>query len=92
MVMRLIIKLTTPVKLNLINKSGQELITGVETLDKEVHYLQMEGIHMEYTVGLKAFAELFKMFRKRSLVLKNWTITDFDDYLKGNTMLRELKQ
>lgn len=90
MVMQVHVKITTPIKLNLTTEKGDELISGADKETKEVHYIQLEGIHHEYTAGIRAFYDLWVMYRKRSLELKNWTVTDFDFCLKGNPPIRSV--
>ena len=50
--------------------------------------MRLEGIHAEYSVSLAIFREIWNMRRKKNLVVKDWTITDFDNALKGNPIVR----
>ena len=48
MSMCLLVKITTPIKLNLINTNSQALISQEMVSEKEVHYVQFEAIHRTY--------------------------------------------
>ena len=55
-IFRFIIKVTTPVKLNLTNKEGQTLITEEDAIQEdEVHFVQLEAFHAKFSVT-KGFA------------------------------------
>ena len=62
-------RVETNVKLNLINNDGKSLI-DLEDDDavqaNEIHYIRMEGIHCEYTVGWQVFSQIWKQFRNRA--------------------------
>ena len=61
---RFIIKVTTPVKLNLTNKEGQTLIAEKDAIQKdEVHFVQLEAFHKEYDVDWRLHVLLFFMRR-----------------------------
>ena len=89
--MRLCVKVTTPVKLNLFSeKEKTSLIAAEDELATEVHYVQYEGIHAEYHVNWSIFKKLWSMYRaNHSLVIHDWVITDFDHFLKGNPIVRK---
>ena len=55
---------------------------------KEIHYVQFEGVHASYPMDFSLIKNLFSMYRKKNLVIKDWTITDFDYCLKGNPIIR----
>ena len=67
--MSLTMRVETNVKLNLINNDGKSLI-DLEDDDavqaNEIHYIRMEGIHCEYTVGWQVFSQIWKQFRNRA--------------------------
>lgn len=56
---------------------------------KEVHFMQMEGIHKSYEVNWKLGLELWRAFReKRPQDMRDWIFTDFDHCLNGNPIIR----
>ena len=89
MSMCLLVKITTPIKLNLINTNSQALISQEMVSEKEVHYVQFEAIHRTYECNFNAIPQLWHASRSNALILKDWTITDFDYYLKGNPIIKD---
>ena len=68
-IIRFIIKVTTPVKLNLTNKEGQTLITEEDAIQEdEVHFVQLEAIHKEFRVDWSLPRSIWNMRRSKNLV------------------------
>jgi hypothetical protein len=44
----------------------------------------MEALTGEYPLDFRIFKAFWTNYTQRIPVYKNWTITDFDNYLKGN--------
>ncbi len=86
----MLIRVETNLKLNLIDKDGLSLIPSNEIMQDEVHFLRFESVVNEYTISFKTIWQLLKEMKNRPpLQFSNWTITDLDDFLKGNPHIVE---
>ena len=68
MIMRLVVKVTTPVKLNLIleDEGGTSLIAPEDLMATEVHFVQLEGIHKHYEANFSILKHMWwSMFRSK---------------------------
>lgn len=87
---RMVIKITTDIKLNLINDKDQSMIQlddHIEKMTREIHYMQIEGTHASYPLSFGILKEIWRQRMKPAFVIKDWTITDFDNCLNGNPLL-----
>ena len=89
MTIRLLVKITTPIKLNLVNKEGLEMISKEDADEREVHFVQFEGTHARYKFDFSIIKQLWGMYNMKSWVIHDWKVTDFDYCLKGNPIMRE---
>lgn len=81
-------RIETNIKLQLIDTSGNPLISKDDEYKPEVHFLQLEAITHEYPISSKAFGAIWRAWRNRhKQEYKNWTVTDFDHCLNGNPIL-----
>ena len=87
---RICVKITTDIKLNMINNEGESLIqldNVLEKKSKEVHYIQLEGTQLSYPLSWSMIWQMFKQSRKSHLEVRDWIITDFDHNLLGNPLI-----
>jgi hypothetical protein len=63
----------------LIEKSGTKLIPPNQLQDDEVHFAKFEGMFPDFE-----FSPMAIMSKMKDMNIKEWTITDFDNFLKGN--------
>lgn len=83
MTLEIIVKIRTNYKLDIFDSSNSSsLIPTTRTIDDELHFVKFEGFYptFEFTPEtlLKGAGGL------GTLEFRDWTIVDFDDYLKGN--------
>ena len=84
--LQFMVKVQSPLSLRIINRKTQEKFEGADGV-KETHFLKMEGI-----LGSANIRESFWNYRKITplvdvdpdLPATDWTIVDFDNYLRGN--------
>ena len=82
-------RIETNLKLNMLHTDSEERFIKEERrlLKPEVHFLTMEG--SIGTVNTASMTDMVKDVRSFSnietdITVTNWTIVDFDNYLKGN--------
>ena len=86
---RVLVKIKTPIKLNLINKDGQEMISKEDVDKREVHFVQFEAAHETQKVAWTLALLPWRKYNVDSWEVHDWKITDFDHCLKGNAILRK---
>ena len=60
---RICVKITTDIKLNLINNDGESLIPledEIEKKSKEIHYMQLEGNQASYPLSWSIIGAAFR--------------------------------
>ena len=60
---RLVVKISTDIKLNLINNDDQSMIQLDDQFEKkmpEVHYMQIEGTHASYPLSFGIFKKIWQ--------------------------------
>ena len=82
-------RIETNLKLNMLHTDSEERFIKEERrlMKPEVHFLTMEG--SIGTVNTASMTDMVKDVRSFSnidtdITVTNWTIVDFDNYLKGN--------
>lgn len=75
----MIVKFKTNYKLNLFSKTGDKLISNKDAKDEEVHFVKFEGMYPEFELSPDALRKSMQNF-----AFSDWTIVDFDNFLKGN--------
>lgn len=78
----LLFKVRTNLKLNLVEADGERMIPKNKETDEEVHYVKFEGLNDKFKIDPANLLKTSQQFE-----FKDWTITDFDDFLKGNPSL-----
>ena len=56
-----------------------KLIPASKERDDEIHFVKFEGIYPEFELTLESISK-----GMTDIGFKDWTIVDFDDFLKGN--------
>ena len=77
-----VLRITTNYKLNLKNPDGTKLIPSGKERDEEVHFVKFEGIYPEFELSLESVQKAMS-----NVGYRDWTIVDFDNFLKGNDHL-----
>ena len=81
----MVLKVKTNLKLNLSAHDNPlaKMIGPTKIRDEEIHFIRMEGRYPKIEISL---AELIwkKNTQRKFTDFEDWTITDFDDFLKGN--------
>ena len=87
----LVLRITTPLRLNIVGLDGQSMIEGGDDLDdmeEEVHFMQVESemdkFHLNFGSVVKMFKTMLRMSRPENTEPLQWKVTDFDYHLKGN--------
>eukprot|EP00347_Sterkiella_histriomuscorum_P011480 403372292 len=78
-----LLRIETAIKLNMINKQGESLISSDQILDKEIHYMKVATVAKEINFNLKFLKEIFSN-KEMDFSFKDSLITDFDNCLNGN--------
>jgi hypothetical protein len=80
----IVVKVTTNLKLDLVDRHGNRL--QKDPMAVETHFVRFESIVETFPIRFSTIFKLLKekMKRNKKLEFKEWTITDFDNYLKGN--------
>eukprot|EP00347_Sterkiella_histriomuscorum_P011674 403371545 len=78
-----LIRIESAIKLNMVNKQGESLISQDHMLDKEIHYIKVATVAKELEFNLKILQEIFKNM-ELDFSFKHSLITDFDNCLNGN--------
>lgn len=81
----ILVKIRTNLKLDLIGESSsttESLIPASRKTDDEIHYVKFEGFYPEFELSPESLKR-----GMTNLEFKDWTIVDFDNYLKGNSHL-----
>lgn len=79
MTIEYLVRIKSNYKLNLIDKNGDKIISSSNEKDYEVHFLRFEGLYPNFE-----FTPSTMMSKMRDFDILDWTITDVDDFLKGN--------
>ena len=87
MTIEILTRIRTNCKLNLVTpvsegNSSDKLIPNSKTTDDEIHFVKFEGFYPTFELSPESLKK-----GPLSLEFKDWTIVDFDDFLKGNTHL-----
>lgn len=81
----MVIRVDTNLKLNMVGRDGKALISPDDFDEEEIHFMRVESVCNEFEISPKTVFRMIKeMFSKKQLNFRDWTITDFDDFLKGN--------
>jgi hypothetical protein len=83
MTMEIVVKVRTNYKLDLVDPSSPStLIPTSKSVDDELHFLRFEGFYPTFEFAPETFMK--GPGALDTLQFRDWTIVDFDDYLKGN--------
>jgi len=78
--LEMLLKVKTNLKLNAINPATKEhLISSKDQSSDEIHFVKFEGRYPEFELSAESIRN-----RKNQIEFSEWTIVDFDNFLKGN--------
>ena len=77
----IVTKIRTNYKLNL-KEVDKQLIPKTKEIDDEIHYVKFEGFYPTFELSQESLKN-----GPLNLEFRDWTIVDFDDFLKGNNHL-----
>lgn len=78
--LEIIVKISTNMKLNLIDSAASDkLIPKNKLMDDEIHFVKFEGFYPTFELSPESIK---KGMMNHSF--RDWTIVDFDNFLKGN--------
>merc|ERR1712166_685497 len=79
-----LLKIETKLKLNLIDKDQNSMISANDKDDIETHYLQIESVMERFDMGTGVFRQMWAQFRNPDIKFERFYVTDFDNSLNGN--------
>jgi hypothetical protein len=77
----LVLRVRTNLKLCLIESDGTKSVPANKLREEEVHFIRIEGKYPSHMVDILMKRNIGD---KKLSDFEDWTITDFDDFLKGN--------
>lgn len=80
----MVIKLTTNLKLNVIDSNGVRMIKPEDFADPEIHFIRFESVFNEIELNFSALMNIRNKLNNPDVQFTGWTITDFDRYLFDN--------
>ena len=80
----MVVKLTTNLKLDVIDKNGYSMINTEDHSDDEIHYLRFESVYNEIELNPSALLNIRNKLNNSDVNFTGWTITDIDRYLNDN--------
>ena len=83
-----VFKISTNLKLNVIDSSGKYLINYDDFEDEEVHFVRFESLFTEMEFNIQSLLNIRKKMMNGNIEFSNWTITDFDRCLFDNPHIR----
>lgn len=80
----MVLKITTNLKLNVVDRYGHSMIPEEDHPDKEIHFVRFESVFNEIEMNFSALMNIKNKLDKSDIQFTGWTITDFDRFLNDN--------